>query len=38
VNDKHASKNWLLNRDDSPLVIIDMQERLLPVISDSDKE
>lgn len=30
-------KNSLLNRDDSLLVIIDMQERLLPVMADKER-
>ena len=37
MNDKYSSKNPLLNRDDSLLVIIDMQERLLPVISEKER-
>jgi len=37
VNDKHSSKNPLLTRDDSLLVIIDMQERLLPVIAEKER-
>ena len=37
MSDKHSSKNPLLARDDSLLVIIDMQERLLPVIAEKER-
>jgi isochorismate hydrolase len=33
----NSSKNGLLNKDDSILVLIDMQERLIPVISEKEK-
>lgn len=37
MSDKHSSKNHLLTQDDSLLVIIDMQERLLPVIAENER-
>ena len=37
MSDKHSSKNPLLARDDSLLVIIDMQELLLPVIAEKER-
>ncbi len=37
MSDKHSSKSPLLTRDDSLLVIIDMQERLLPVIAEKER-
>ena len=37
MRDKHSSKSPLLIRDDSLLVIIDMQERLLPVIAEKER-
>ncbi len=36
MNSKHLSKNPLLTPDDSLLVIIDMQARLLPVIAEKE--
>jgi nicotinamidase-related amidase len=36
VSPMHTSENPLLNRDDSLLVIIDMQERLLPVMAEKE--
>jgi nicotinamidase-related amidase len=37
MNDRQLSPSPLLRGDDAILVVIDMQERLLPVISDKDK-
>ncbi len=37
MDDKHSSKSRLLTRDDSLLVIIDMQERLLTVIAEKER-
>lgn len=37
MNDLQASQGPLLNRDDVLLVIIDMQERLLPVIAEKER-
>ncbi len=37
MTNKRASKNPLLNLNDSLLVIIDMQERLLPVIAEKER-
>jgi nicotinamidase-related amidase len=37
VIDSHSSKSTILNKDNSLLMIIDMQERLLPVISGREK-
>jgi isochorismate hydrolase len=37
VDDKHSPKTLLLTREDSLLVIIDMQERLLPVIAEKER-
>jgi isochorismate hydrolase len=37
VSDKQSSESPLLAREDSLLVIIDMQERLLPVIAEKEK-
>ena len=37
MDDKHSPKTLLLTREDSLLVIIDMQERLLPVIAEKER-
>lgn len=37
MNVKHSPRSALLTRDDSLLVIIDMQERLLPVIAEKER-
>ena len=37
MTDSHSSKSAILKRTDSLLIIIDMQERLLPVIADKER-
>jgi isochorismate hydrolase len=37
MKDSHAFRSRLLSTDDALLVVIDMQERLLPVITDKEK-
>jgi len=37
VKDTHAFHGTILSKNDSVLVIIDMQERLIPVIADKEK-
>ena len=37
MNDPHASQVPLLSRNDALLVVIDMQERLLPAIAEEEK-
>lgn len=37
MNNPHASRGTLLSRDDAILVVIDMQERLLPAIAEEEK-
>jgi nicotinamidase-related amidase len=37
VTNSHSSKSIILKREDSLLIIIDMQERLLPVMADKER-